>query len=561
MSSTAITIPNTLEAINNGVIPGKFSDDKTEFSFPTLAYIGSRGATHLWTIRVRIIDLDNGEYSEITDRMLDQPAFDLSDHKAEIIVEAQQKGGKIRDIVPTYVSVGKNLGKKNETNALTQAIRNALGLYNKQRKRADITDGDAADDEIAADATADGATADGAAADDDEAAATTTGAKAAAPAASAAANFDEMPPPMLVKKIGDSREATLTPATFAEGVTAQRKLNGVHFVVFPHDGGVKCYSRTGTEYPGQAQVVEEMAGMVASAPALAPGQSGLPPAASRAARDRAILAAYGIEEGGGAPPTPYFAGELYLHGKSLNWISGQARRGDDEGQLQFHIFDVFFPHAKAAGHDMESRHRQAYIDAFFAAADAAGVEHPHVVRVENFPVRSLPELNALAKEFLGQGYEGAIARKDKAGYRYSYSNYHSANLVKIKPIHDAEFKVVDFTQGTRGKDVGAVIWICEVPNPVVRSDKLFNVVPKDMTYEDRYAIFRCLGALVDGPGGKKVTRFARDIKGLPLTVEYAELSAKTGKPLQAKALAFRTYEAGPQADPVKAMLDECLPKK
>ena len=67
--------------------------------------------------------------------------------------------------------------------------------------------------------------------------------------------------------------------------------------------------------------------------------------------------------------------------------------------------------------------------------------------------------------------------------------------MKIRPIFDDGFTVVGYTQGTRGKDVGAVIWECEVPKPV---DRLFTVVPKDMTYEDRYAVYECLGTLVVG---------------------------------------------------------------
>ena len=206
---------------------------------------------------------------------------------------------------------------------------------------------------------------------------------------------------------------------------------------------------------------------------------------------------------------------------------------------------------------MESRHRQAYLDAFFAGADAAGLAHPHVVRVENFPAADPERVDTLAKQFLKEGYEGAIARKDSAGYRYGYSNYHSANLLKIKPKQDSEFPVVDFTQGTRGKDVGAVIWICEVPDPKDPRDKTFHVVPKDMEYKTRYALFKRLSQLVQGPSGEMVTRFERDVKGLPLTVEYAESSAKTGKPLQAKAKAFRTYEGGPDKDPIRALMAEC----
>ena len=99
--------------------------------------------------------------------------------------------------------------------------------------------------------------------------------------------------------------------------------------------------------------------------------------------------------------------------------------------------------------------------------------------------------------------------------------------------------------------------MCEVPNPKNPHDKTFNVVPKDMKYKTRYALYQCLGLMVQGPGGKMVTRFERDVKGLPLTVEYAESSAKTGKPLQAKALAFRTYEGGPNHDPIRKLMAEC----
>ncbi len=544
MASTAVHIPNTLEAIRSGVIPGAFGQDRTEFAFPTLAYVGARGATHFWTIRVRLLRDDADDYVPIEDEMLDQPLYDLAGYRAEITVESQQAGGKVRDTVPTYVLAGKNLGKKSATNALTQALRNALGLYNKQRKRADITDAPAAAPPAEAEAETD---------------------------ADAEAEFDSMPPPMLVKKIGDTREATLTPETFAKGVTVQRKLNGVRYVVFARTGPggrkrVVRYSRTGTEYPGQDQVAGEILPMLVDAPRIAPGQYGLPAAPNAlgtmafqtlASRDRQILAAYGADPDSPGDPAPYFDGELYLHGKSLNWISGQARRGDDEGILVFNVFDVFFPYAKAAGHDMESRHRQAYLDAFFARADAAGLAHPHVVRVESFPVRDMAGLDELAKRFLREGYEGAIARKDDAGYRYSYQNYHAPALVKIKPKHDAEFAVVGFTQGTRGKDVGAVIWECEVPDPVDPRDRTFTVVPKDLTYEDRYAIFECLGRQVEGPGGVRMTRFERDVKGLPLTVEFAERSVKTGKPLQAKALVFRTYEGGPDADPIRKILMDC----
>jgi len=517
----SVHIANMRDAIQDGTVPGKFNEDRTTFEFPTLAYSGARGATHLWTIRIRL--LHETDYVAIDDEMLNQPATALPDHKAEITVEAQQVGGKVRDIVPTYVSVGKNLGKKNATNAISQAIRNALGLYNKQKKRGDIV-----------------STPDETKADEPE--------------------FDSMPPPMLVQKIGNTRAATLTPEDFARGVTGQWKLNGVRFVAFARNGANRVlvrYSRTGTLYPGQEQIVVELLPITNTVP-ITPGSFGVP-TDDGSEKTHKILAAYGaLPDSKDNDPMPYFDGELYYHGKSLRWINGQARREDDDAQLEYRIFDVFFPHAIAAGHDMKSRDRQAYIDAVFAAND--GIKHPHVLRVENHKVNSMEEANELSRQAQSEGYEGLILRKDDAGYRYSYNGYHSSNLVKLKPKFDDEFPVVGYAQGTRGKDVGAVIWECEVPNPVKASDARFTVVPKDISYKDRYSIYKCLGELVDGPDGKQITRFERDIKGLPLTVEYAELSTKTGKPLQAKALAFRTYEGGPDIDPVKKMLNDCTTK-
>jgi hypothetical protein len=551
MASAALHIPDMLDAIREGAVPGSFNKDRTEFAFPTLAYLGARGATHLWTVRVRLLHTASGEYAPITDEMLAQPVPELPGYRAEITVEAQQRGGKVRDIVPTYVSAGKNLGKRNATNALTQALRDALGLYNKQRRRADIVEHRATPPRVSPRgppsprAPPVPAAPEGAPAGEEE---------------GCAGTYDHMPPPMLVKKIGDGREATLTPADFQRGITAQKKYNGVHYVVFerPGPGGPALvrYSRTGTEYPGQEQIVAEMLPMYAHLPPIRPGEYGTP-AAPATERDRCVLEAYGALPGQTSGPAPYFDGELYLHGKPLNWISGQARRGDDQGLLEYHTFDVFFPRAKAAGHDMESRYRQAYVAAVFAAADAAGVAHPHVVRVEGYPAHSLEELEAMARRFVHEGYEGAIARKDWAGYRFSYSNYHSSNLVKVKPRHDDEFPVVGFTQGTRGKDKGAVIWECEVPKPVDPNDRTFTVVP-NMPLEDRKRLFECLSQTVTDSHGRRVSRFERDIKGLPLTVKYSELSAKTGKPLQPKALVFRTYEGGPQHDPVKKVLEECL---
>ena len=129
--------------------------------------------------------------------------------------------------------------------------------------------------------------------------------------------------------------------------------------------------------------------------------------------------------------------------------------------------------------------------------------------------------------FIEEGYEGAIARKDEAIYQYSINNYHSSNIVKIKPTFDAEFSIKSFTQGEKGKDKGALIWICST-----NKELTFHVVPKQ-TYKERYELFTNLT--------NNISLFETKYKGKLLTVQYAELSPN-GIPLQPKGVIIRDYE-------------------
>ena len=519
MASTHITIEDTLAAIASGAIPGEFSADRTSFTLQPLTYVGARGALHNWSVRVALFSSQDGVQMPIpiTDEMLAAGATLPAGSVAELRTESCQIGGKIRDVVPTYVTAGKNLGKKNATNALTQAFRNALGLYNKQMSHHQAAAAPRPAAQLQAQPPAQ---------------------QAQPPAQLPQAQTQLLqPPPQLVKSFND---APLTPADYAAGVTLQRKLNGVRLVAYMRDGQLHRYSRTAHSYGGQDQLASELL------------------AAFTAWADRPR----NRRDEFGAPEFTdiYIDGELYQHGVPLNEISGQARRSAASSVgLSLYVFDAFFPQEIAAGRDMASRDRQRAVDAFFERARAAPGGTPHLVRVENFPVADRAAVDALVRRFLAESYEGAIARRDAAGYRYSHGNYHSANALKLKPVFDSEFPVTGYTQGTRGKDVGALIWICAVPEAEAKmgADREFTVVPKNMTYAQRYALYKLLGKNCAPPGAPPVTYFDRDIKGLPLTVEYRERSATTGKPLQARALIFRTYESGPAADPVARLL-ACL---
>jgi len=544
MASLPIHIEDFAAALADGTIPGGFvasSSAHPVFEFPAVRSASSRGAHLVWHIRVSAQDAQ-GNQVQLRDAWLKPGASTPAGVVGVIETESYQisesgvrgrsrAGGK-----PTSVWAGKNLGKANATNPVTQALRDALGRYNAQAKRASLQ---------------------------------------VAPAAAAPAARCEKPPPMLVKKHGETREATLTPKDFEQGVTVQRKFNGVRVVMFlggpPGGEATAMYSRTKGHYPGFAEIRgEALACVLLDAPAV-PDDLLQPPFPERGQR-RLNAAELDRLRRIYAEDRPHLDGEIYLHGKPLSWISGQARKEEDEGALNYMVFDCFFPAAKAAGHDMASAERQKYLDLLFAEAarrhesDPNGCRLARIKRVENFSATSVADVEALRARFLDEGYEGAIARKNRAGYQYSYNSYHSASLVKFKPLFDDEFEVVGYAEGKKGKDVGAVIWICEVDPARVQnpSDKTFRVVPKDMSYEERYQVFRCLGEEVDNSpaavaagGPPRLTRFNRDFRGKPLTVEYPERSTKTGKPVQAKALTFRTYEGDLAADPLRRLYTEC----
>jgi hypothetical protein len=462
MASQSVTITDTFEAIKSGIIPGKIIDGHT-FTFTTLTYQVASGAQNTWEISVTLYK--NNAPFNIDDAMLRKPCHKLSDeYTAKISVKCGKVGGKIRDSSDTIITEGKNIGRSNETNCLTQAIRDALGKYNKQLKVKGPTD----------------------------------------PIADVK---DMTPPPMLVAKEGAVKSAILTDQDFVDGIILQHKFNGVRCVITILEGKIFSYSRTGREYMGLENIKKHILDMLTLCPGV------------------------------------YFDGELYKHGKPLNWISGQARKEKDDNLLEYHIYDLFFVDERK---EMISEDRQMLLSKIIKESDV-------IKRVPNYNVKSKDEIIKMTDKFIKDGYEGGIVRKNKCVYQHSYNNYHSPNIIKIKYTSDAEYPIIGFSKGV-GVDEGAIIWRCAVTpehtdlyNP---DDCEFNVVPKIISKDDRRSIYSCMVKITDN--GQTV--FDRYIKGLPLTVQYSELSSKTGIPQQAKAICVRSYENGPDLDPIAKFL-------
>lgn len=464
MSSKSLYVYDTYEAITNGTIPGTFNSNHTVFSFPTIRSVNSHGKTLLWTISVSLQNV-KGDHVRILVDYLKQPIKQLEDLVGVISVDAGQDGRPARKAVNTFVTKGKNVGSKNATNVITQAFRDALGKYNNKIKTAsELT----IDEEKA-----------------------------------------NMFPPMLIKKQGDTRQATITETDISNGVIVQEKLNGIRMVAYFHNNEVILYSRKLSIIPDKQHIRNDLMQLFEIAKNL--GYQGI-----------------------------YFDGEIYKKGLNLQDISGQSRRSDTELDLllEYHIFDCFFPNNL----DLKTIDRQTIIDQIFAKNTGT-----HVVRVPNIIPASFDEAMILKDQIIKNGGEGIIIRRKNNVYTYSYNNKRTSDVVKFKAKFDEEYECIGYTSG-KGKYLGVVIWICQT-----KDKQVFNVDQKDMTIEYRKKLYTLLGQTCMKDTSK--TNFEYYLKGLSLTLEFEELS-KTGVPQRAKAVMFRSYET--DHDPAKelfAMID------
>ena len=225
----------------------------------------------------------------------------------------------------------------------------------------------------------------------------------------------------------------------------------------------------------------------------------------------------------------YLDGELYKHGKKLQNISGDSRNekadvsDKNKCRNEYHIYDCFYP--LELDNKYEKRYEQLN-ELFESFSDNA---LKIIKSVPTLLVESYKEATEKYKHFISMGYEGAILRNIDGVYianaNKTGSFMRSNDLVKMKPKFTDEFKVIDYTEGDKGRDKGAVIWVCET-----KTGEKFNVTPKDINYKKRYEIFNDC---------KK--NFNKKYKNKMLTVEYEDLSINQ-VPQRAKALLFRDYE-------------------
>lgn len=203
-------------------------------------------------------------------------------------------------------------------------------------------------------------------------------------------------------------------------------------------------------------------------------------------------------------------GELYVHGWSFQRIvSAVKAENEDTSKLEYHVYDMV---SEISPFDMRMAHvleKHAQINPSYD-----GPDWPQYVRVVNTGTME-DERGIYAKldTYVEEGYEGLIARDYYGIYAVGQ---RSPSLLKLKPMQDAEYEIVDVKKDIRG----AAIFICDAGN-----GQTFDPVPVG-TIEER----------------RQWAETPENFIGKQLTVKYHHLS-EDGIPVpNPVGLSVRDYE-------------------
>uniref|UniRef100_A0A6C0LLD4 ATP-dependent DNA ligase family profile domain-containing protein n=1 Tax=viral metagenome TaxID=1070528 RepID=A0A6C0LLD4_9ZZZZ len=436
-------IYNVAESIKDGTIKGKFVDDRKKFEFEPVKNIDAKNNESTWTISISAFDTEKDKNIRIdpvyyTPPILSQPPKNII---TKIYVTIKRHTGHVQTNEDTIVEVGKNLGKANATTPISQAFVEAYRKWFNKNKMANKKSADSLTQNV-------------------------------------------RPFPMLLKKTGVTKKATLNEEDFKRGVIVQPKLDGIRTVAHMlSDQTIEFYSRKGLAFTGLENIIAEVCQMII-------GQNEY--------KDTEI----------------YLDGEIFINDVPLQEISG-AIRGENnklKEKLEFHVFDCFIIDKELTQKERLDLIKKMYKKKF-----------KYVKLVPTIIVHNQKNVDDIYKKFIDEGFEGAITRRLDGLYRFGIGSQRSSDVLKIKPYNTDEFEIVNYKEG-RGKDKGAVTFVLKTDKGIE-----FSAVP-NATLESRKALFKKFE--------DDETEFNKNYRGKMATIQYADLS-KDNVPTQPKYVSIR----------------------
>ena len=163
----------------------------------------------------------------------------------------------------------------------------------------------------------------------------------------------------------------------------------------------------------------------------------------------------------------------------------------------------------------------------------------YVKLVPTVLVQNQDELRVTYQKYVDQKYEGAVVRNTNSLYEYGISNdIRSYGTMKMKERQDAEFPVVGYKDG-KGKSAGLIIWeLAENDEGVVNRTKNLLPLNERKTFHCDPNMTHERRAIIFKYFEKNKTWFKDNIYGQLMTVTYHILS-NDFLPQQPKAKCFR----------------------
>lgn len=134
-------------------------------------------------------------------------------------------------------------------------------------------------------------------------------------------------------------------------------------------------------------------------------------------------------------------GELYIHGRSLAYISGLCRLqtlNEKHKELKYYIYDVAVEKLKFSER----------LDILNELSELFDDSDPIVI-VEHILVNSWYKIKKLHDKFVNEGWEGCVIRNPDKEYGF---NRRDNRMIKIKEFDDSEFEIVGIAEGLRPED-------------------------------------------------------------------------------------------------------------
>ncbi len=135
-------------------------------------------------------------------------------------------------------------------------------------------------------------------------------------------------------------------------------------------------------------------------------------------------------------------------------------------KVQYHVYDVY----DKQNPDLPFSERTKLVANIVEQIENTNNNSSIAIRwVDTQRVSNMDEFRDKFGEYVGEGYEGIMLRNADGKYRF---NYRSHDLQKYKEFVEQEYKIIGFNEGA-GRDQGTVIWVCET-----ETGRPFNVRPR-----------------------------------------------------------------------------------